>query len=412
MCGGGPWRPGEWTDDTQMALLLAASLLEHGELVESDVFARFVAWVAAGPKDVGIATRGVLQSGSPWHSAAADYAASGHASAGNGSLMRTMPLAIRTSREPRDVTMTAARSQSGLTHGDPAAGEGCAIYHAMVQVALAGDDPLAALPDVLLLVEDPERWSRVLDPQWTPADATESNGAVWPTLGIAVWALRQGWSYADALRRVIDLGGDTDTVACVTGGLLGAVQGIQSIPARWTSAVHGELPGHAPVAAGLRELQLLAARLDGESVASDPVPDESCGLSPVEVVPRVWVTDLPGAAASDPDLFVISLCRTFGRIPHKNWRQVYLVDDNSNLDVDAALADVLDDIAALRAEGRDVLVHCYAGASRTGLVLRGWLRRYEGLSAEEATAEARRRWRQTALWNRSFDAALERLPVL
>ncbi|MCU1604720.1 MAG: putative ADP-ribosyl glycohydrolase family protein, partial [Modestobacter sp.] len=96
MCGGGALdrEPGEFTDDTQMALLLASSLVERGGLDEADVFARFQRWARADPVDIGKQTRAVLGSGRPWDVAAAEHAArSGHA-AGNGSLMRTMPTAI------------------------------------------------------------------------------------------------------------------------------------------------------------------------------------------------------------------------------------------------------------------------------------------------------------------------------
>src|SRR4051794_33515977 len=96
MCGGGScgWAPGEFTDDTQMALLVATSLVERGGLDEADVFHRFRTWLEAGPRDVGNQTRAVLGSGRPWEVAAAEhFARSGHA-AGNGSLMRTTPAAI------------------------------------------------------------------------------------------------------------------------------------------------------------------------------------------------------------------------------------------------------------------------------------------------------------------------------
>src|SRR3954469_16147410 len=187
MCGGGSlgWEPGEFTDDTQMALLVASSLVECDGLDEADVFDRFRRWLAAGPPDVGNQTRAVLGSGRPWDVAAAEhFARSGHA-AGNGSLMRTTPAAIWFSRSGTEATMDAARRISALTHGDPSAGEGCAIFHELMRVALDGSDPLAAIPAALDLVADEhrDRWATVLAASWTPADATESNGAVWPTLG-------------------------------------------------------------------------------------------------------------------------------------------------------------------------------------------------------------------------------------
>ncbi|MGY2082349.1 ADP-ribosylglycohydrolase family protein [Blastococcus sp. SYSU DS0539] len=72
--------PGEFTDDMQMALLVATSLVEHGGLDEADVFGRFRAWAEAGPPDIGNQTRAVLGSGRPWDVAAAEhFTRSGHA---------------------------------------------------------------------------------------------------------------------------------------------------------------------------------------------------------------------------------------------------------------------------------------------------------------------------------------------
>jgi ADP-ribosyl-[dinitrogen reductase] hydrolase len=109
---------------------------------------------------------------------------------------------------------------------------------------------------------------------------------------------------------------------------------------------------------------------------------------------------------------VISLCRTGTRFPHEVQRFAYLTDDDRNTELDAVLSDVLQDIEALRADGRQVLVHCFGGASRTGLVLRAWLRRTEGLSADEATAVVGERWPYLGLWNDSFTAALDRVRPL
>jgi ADP-ribosyl-[dinitrogen reductase] hydrolase len=86
-----------------------------------------------------------------------------------------------------------------------------------------------------------------------------------------------------------------------------------------------------------------------------------------------------------------------------------LTDDDQNSELDAVLTDVLDDIEALRADGRQVLVHCFAGQSRTGLVLGAWLRRSQGLSAGAAIDVVGRRWPHLSLWNESFTHALERV---
>jgi len=87
-------------------------------------------------------------------------------------------------------------------------------------------------------------------------------------------------------------------------------------------------------------------------------------------------------------------------------RFAYLTDDESNYDLAQVLDDVLGDMAALRADNNRVLVHCFGGASRTGLVLRAWLMRDEGMTAEEATAYVADRWPYLGRWNRSFDEHL------
>lgn len=414
MCGGGElgWAPGEFTDDTQMALLLASSLVEQRGLDEADVFERFRTWAAAGPPDVGNQTRAVLGSGRPWDLAAAEhFARTGHA-AGNGSLMRTTPAAVWFAPAGRAATMDAARRISALTHGDPAAGEGCAIFHELVRVALDGEDPLAALPKALAAVapEHRAKWETVLDPTWQPEDATEGNGAVWPTLGSAVWALREAESFAEGIRLVLDLGGDTDTVAAVTGGLLGAVYGIARIPMRWTSVVNGVLPGYADRSWDLVALQGLAEQLDGDSRAwSYRLDPERGGIEPVEVFDGIWASDVYGARDSDRDFAVISMCRTGGRFGHDVQRFAYLIDDDTNSEIVAVLADILDDIDALRADGKRVLVHCFAGQSRTGLALRAWLIRSEGASVAEATERVAELWPHLNLWNDSFGTALSAL---
>ncbi|MEU3901271.1 ADP-ribosylglycohydrolase family protein [Streptomyces sp. NPDC045251] len=265
MCGGGGWDPGEATDDTQMAVLVAESLLECGGLDLPDVFRRFQRWAAADPKDIGLQTEAVLSSGDPWDTAAALHFQVNGRGAGNGALMRAAPSAVHFAPLGRDATMAAARRLAALTHGDRAAWEGTAIFHELTRVALAGEDPLSAVPATLRAVhpDHRERYATVLALGWHPDLATEFNGAVWPCLGSAVWALRTSSSYEDAVRAAIDLGGDTDTVAAVTGGLAGAVHGIAAVPARWTDALHVPLPGTGGRVLRATDLAALAGRLCG-----------------------------------------------------------------------------------------------------------------------------------------------------
>jgi hypothetical protein len=110
-------------------------------------------------------------------------------------------------------------------------------------------DPLTALPDILALVHPDHRgrYATVLAPDWHPDQATEFNGAVWPCLGSAVWALRT----------------TTGFEAAVTGGLAGAYYGLDAIPARWTQPLHVPLPGFDGRVMHSADLLHLAHRLAG-----------------------------------------------------------------------------------------------------------------------------------------------------
>ncbi|MFC5854421.1 ADP-ribosylglycohydrolase family protein [Streptomyces chlorus] len=192
MCGGDGWEPGEATDDTQMAVLVAESLLEHDGLDLPEDFRRFQRWAAAGPKDIGLQTEAVLSSGDPWDMAAAPHFRTSQRAAGNGATgvppcswgsplfersrelggeaeslgERAAPSAVYFARQGRDATTDAARRPAALTHGDRAGWEGTAVFHELVRVALTGGDPLAAVPDTLRAVhpDHRERYATVLTP--------------------------------------------------------------------------------------------------------------------------------------------------------------------------------------------------------------------------------------------------------
>ncbi|QFU91206.1 ADP-ribosyl-[dinitrogen reductase] glycohydrolase [Amycolatopsis sp. YIM 10] len=260
MRGGNGWEPGEATDDTQMAVHLAQSLLERGHLDPPDIFDRFRRWAAGSPKDIGLQTQAVLTSGDPWNLAATLHFQTYRRAAGNGALMRATTSAVYFAGQGRAATMAAARRISALTHGDAAAWEGTAIFHELLRLALTGEDPLPHLPDILTAVDSRHRprYATVLAPGRQPETP---NGAVWPCLGSAVWAVRTTSTFDAALRAAVDLGDDTDTVAAVTGALAGAIHGRAAIPAEWTENLHVPLPG-TDQTLYLADLVELAERLD------------------------------------------------------------------------------------------------------------------------------------------------------
>jgi len=177
------------------------------------------------------------------------------------------------------------------------------------------------------------------------------NGVVWPTIGTAVWALRSSTSLEQALRRAVDVGGDTDTVACVTGQLAGAAYGVSAVPVRWASRVRGLVPGDPdPVARDGADLSALALRLAGvvprPLAALAPRP-----LGPREVEPGLLVGDLLAASLVDDTTVVVSLCRTGDLVRVPDHLRVHLVDGAAPADnprLSEVVDDVLDEVAAWR----------------------------------------------------------------
>jgi ADP-ribosyl-[dinitrogen reductase] hydrolase len=274
MAGGGPfgWAPGAATDDTQMAIVQAESLLARGRIDTADLFARFQVW-AADARDVGVQTSAVLRSRLPVERAARDhFTRHPRSSAGNGALMRATPAAVHFAAGPVDETVAAAHALAAVTHADPAVGYGVALYHRMIRAALRGDDPLVELTAALaMLPPEQSRWVVMLDPAWEPGTGELPNGTVWTCLAQAVWAVRTTSTFEEAVVEAIELGGDTDTIAAVTGGLAGAIHGIQSIPSRWTTSLHA----HVGTPDGVRtyrlaDLQHLTLALLGSTPAPPP----------------------------------------------------------------------------------------------------------------------------------------------
>jgi len=406
MIGGGMgWEPGEFTDDTQMAVILGESLLAHGALDGADVFERWGQW-AATAKDVGSQTREVLSSGDWGTSATRHFERTGRA-AGNGSLMRATTSALFAAGGPLGDSIALARAQSALTHGDPAAGWGAALYHGMIHASVRGQSPLDALEPLFETLPD-EHACRYRDALMSdePLPGELRNGTVWTCLAQAVRVLRRSSTFERAMQDVCDVGDDVDTVACVTGGLAGATFGMHSIPARWLSHVHGRVAGKIYRNA---DLQHLALSLIGET--APPLAKDLPLRGPIEISPGVFAANTLGAVSAPADAAILSFCRVGGRFDDRLHRREFFIIDqlDANRGLTHVLHDALDEISAFREAGIAVVIHCHAGESRTAFILRAWLMRHEGLSAQQATDRLRTMWPHMKHHNTDFETALENL---
>ena len=270
--GGGPFElePGQVTDDTQMAVCLARSLHDRRALDLEDLGARYTAW-SVEAFDIGNQTHSALQRIEDGRSARdaglLTWRASGHHAAGNGSLMRTTPIAIAMTGALR---MEAAILDSMITHADPRCALACAVFDEAVAAAVAGERALveiarAALDDgtrrmrawfgtlgaeasEVSLIED----ARVLldrdlaaaladDPGVYGAelDVHRTAGFVRVAFRLAFWHAHHTPSWRAAVVDVASRGGDADTNAAIVGALLGARDGERAIPAAWRERVLG-----------------------------------------------------------------------------------------------------------------------------------------------------------------------------
>ena len=258
MKGGGifDWAPGEWTDDTSMAvpILEAAetSAAEGGALTDhlDDVAQAWHAWSLTAD-DVGAQTRAVLGAAArrgavtraALLTASYDHLATTGRAGGNGSLMRTAPVALAHLGDPEGIA-AAARLVSDLTHAETDAGDACvlwclAIDHAVATGALDVAVGLAALP-----VERQDVWAqRIEEAQAHPCTHFDRNGWVVHAFQAAWSAIHATRSHDEPLRSALEMcvraGGDTDTVACIAGQLVGAAYGASCVPGEWVQVLHG-----------------------------------------------------------------------------------------------------------------------------------------------------------------------------
>jgi ADP-ribosylglycohydrolase len=427
MIGGGlgPYAPGEYSDDTQMAVCIAQALANaqpvpiRDEEILNEIADSFLNWCQRGATDIGTQTRSVLgatqyEIETHWVATFMAHEAhrlwkSGRPAAGNGSLMRTAPVALYELHNAEE-TAEAARLVSDLTHADPLAGDACVIWcegirHAVLHGTFAGVRAgVAHLPN-----ERQDQWHTWLD------EAEARDAHTFTNNGFVVTALQAAWSAitrtpvpvddpangifaADHLRLALEAavraGNDTDTVAAIAGALLGARWGASAVPWHWQRAVHG-WPGLTA-----RDLIGLAVRISHHNTSdrqgwpkAPHHPRNIDALKPYRVThphdDGVILGNL-ALADEDPDTLdvdaIVSLCRVgsadFAQIPASDHLQIWLIDrPGANAHGHYTLDQAARAVHGLRQEGKRVLLHCAAGRSRTPTVAA----RYSGLLGIDPT---------------------------
>lgn len=245
--GGGVFglQPGQWTDDTSMALCLAESLLAVQAFDPADQMQRYVKWYREGALsstgrcfDIGNATREALHR----------YEASGEAysgsedpfSAGNGSIMRLAPVVMYYAEQPAEAIRYAAMS-SRTTHGAAECLAACRLLAAYILAGLYG----WSKRDMLA----PEAFGEWLDEDTlTPhmlnikqgsykmkePPQIQGSGYVVESLEAALWAFHKSASFAEGALLAVNLGNDADTTGAIYGQIAGAFYGLSGIPAEWS----------------------------------------------------------------------------------------------------------------------------------------------------------------------------------
>lgn len=244
LVGGGPFglAPGEWTDDTSMALCLADSLIATGgELDPRDLAARFVRWWKQGENSV---TGRCFDIGNATASALAAFQRHGEPvgsdnprSAGNGGIMRQVP-AVLAARGDLGRAVELSRGQSRVTHAALECLEAADLLARVLHAAIEGAGQEALATGAGLPWEAPKVAS-IAEGAWRgkPRARIASSGYVIDTLEAALWAVGTSGSFEEAVLKAVNLGDDADSVGAVAGQVAGALWGYGSIPSHWRQRI-------------------------------------------------------------------------------------------------------------------------------------------------------------------------------
>jgi ADP-ribosylglycohydrolase len=243
MIGGGPFglQPGEWTDDTSMALCLATSLIDQHGFDPIDQLERYVRWWREGYLsstgscfDIGSTVRSALLRFQQTHEPYPGSTKPG--TAGNGSIMRLAPVVLYYARQPQQAIRFAAES-SRTTHGALEAVDACCYFASLILDALNGanKEELLRDQDLLLALKIAAIAAGSFKHKQPPQ--IRGTGYVVDSLEAALWAFYHSHDFREGALLAVNLGDDADTTGAVYGQLAGTFYGEDNIPRAWRDTI-------------------------------------------------------------------------------------------------------------------------------------------------------------------------------
>jgi len=235
MIGGGLMhlKPGEVTDDTMMTIAVAEGIIENKQAPINNIGEKFISWYNTDPKDIGItcsdAISKYLKCGD-WNEASLYvHNISGGMSAGNGSLMRCIPVALCYGDIYKLVEVS--RAQSKMTHFDEKASDACIIYNMIVYKYLNGENKDKA---VIEAIKGNKEYENIFS---LKKEMLNPSGYVVDSLKCALYCFLKNSNVGDIICEAVNLYGDPDTIGAIAGGLAGAYYGYSNIPERWRNKI-------------------------------------------------------------------------------------------------------------------------------------------------------------------------------
>ena len=244
---------GTWSDDSSMMLCTLSSIIEKQDIDFDDIMVRFSMWAKEGymtpyGKPFGIGRTTLKSIAKFWRGEKAiSCGCFSEKDNGNGSLMRILPIALFnafSNKEIEDKKLTICRS-SALTHAHERSCVACGIYSFVLEEIVKNQNKTAISLGLNKAKKHYEHsseihiFNRLFMTSFSNLKCNEikSSGYVVDTLEAAIWCLINAESYKETVLRAVNLGGDTDTIAAVVGGLAGALYGYDTIPKEWLDEI-------------------------------------------------------------------------------------------------------------------------------------------------------------------------------